>query len=136
MLSLGRSHGLAITLAHQYVEQLDDIEPKVEHAVFGNVGNVVSFRVGPASAEVLAGRFQNRFDPDDLQLLDPYEFAGQLVWEGRELEPFSGRTLPFGSGSPEPGRQVRVCSARRLGRPWSVVARELSDDAVVGAARG
>jgi hypothetical protein len=54
ILSEARKYRLCLTLAHQYVDQLE--EP-IRHAVFGNVGSLLSFRVGEADAEMLARQF-------------------------------------------------------------------------------
>ena len=54
ILSESRKYGLNLILAHQYIEQLDD---KITTAVFGNVGTIISFRVG---AEVVRRRWGRR----------------------------------------------------------------------------
>jgi len=51
ILSESRKYGLSLTLAHQYIGQLD---PKVQEAIFGNVASVVSFQVGYSDAKILA----------------------------------------------------------------------------------
>src|SRR5580692_2902925 len=50
ILSESRKYKLALTLANQYIEQMEE---KVRDAVFGNVGTLICFRVGPFDAEVL-----------------------------------------------------------------------------------
>ncbi len=59
MLSELRKYGVGLTLAHQHLHQL---EPDIRHAVLGNAGTLISFRVGPEDAVVLAKEFRPTFD--------------------------------------------------------------------------
>ena len=59
MLSELRKYRVGFTIAHQYLHQL---EPDVRHAVLGNVGSVISFRVGAEDAPYLVREFHERFD--------------------------------------------------------------------------
>jgi hypothetical protein len=62
MLSELRKYRVGFTVAHQYLNQL---EPDVRHAVLGNVGSVISFRVGAEDAPYLVRRFsRTRFGND------------------------------------------------------------------------
>ena len=54
ILSEARKYKLNLTIAHQYIEQMEE---EVKNAVFGNVGTIVSFRIGPFDAEVLESIF-------------------------------------------------------------------------------
>src|ERR1700730_7695773 len=63
MLSELRKYRLDLILAHQYLAQLD---PKMRDAVFGNVGTLISFRVGAVDAELLAQEFYPEFSAADL----------------------------------------------------------------------
>jgi hypothetical protein len=64
-----------LILAHQYIEQLD--EP-LRAAVFGNVGTIVSFRLGARAAEYLAKEFYPVFTEEDLVNLPQYHIALKL----------------------------------------------------------
>jgi hypothetical protein len=46
-----RKYGVGLVPAHQCFHQLD---PDIRHAVLGNAGTLISFRVGPEDAAVLA----------------------------------------------------------------------------------
>jgi len=63
MMSELRKYGVGLILAHQYMNQLD---PDIRHAVLGNAGSIISFRVGPEDATILADEFQPVFDVLDL----------------------------------------------------------------------
>ncbi|GAA0325969.1 hypothetical protein GCM10009087_40370 [Sphingomonas oligophenolica] len=90
MLPELRKYGVSLTLAHQYLHQLD---PEVRHAVLGNAGTLISFRVGPEDADVMAAEFQPTFETMDLTNLPNRDFYLKLMIDGAPSKPFSGRTL-------------------------------------------
>lgn len=90
-LSEARKYGLSLALAHQYIEQLD---PKIRAAVFGNVGTLISFRVGAEDAKLLAQEFRPVFSETDLINLPNHHIYLKLMIEGHTSEPFSAVTLP------------------------------------------
>jgi len=67
MLSEMRKYRVGFTVAHQYLNQL---EPEIRHAVFGNSGSIISFRIGGEDAPYLARGFQDRFEEIDLMRLE------------------------------------------------------------------
>jgi len=91
ILSEARKYRLDLILAHQYIEQLSE---KVKPAVFGNVGTMVSFRVGSVDAEELAKEFAPTFTEEDLVNLPKYEMYLKLMIDGVASSPFSARGLP------------------------------------------
>jgi len=91
ILSEARKYRLNLTIAHQYIEQLDE---RVQAAVFGNVGTLVCFRVGAADAEVLVKEFTPRFTEEDLVNLPKYHVYLKLMIDGVSSDPFSATTLP------------------------------------------
>lgn len=84
-----RKYGVGLNLAHQHLHQL---EPEVRHAVLGNAGTLVAFRVGPEDAGVLAREFQPAFDVEDLLNLPNRNFYLKLMIDGTPSRPFSART--------------------------------------------
>jgi hypothetical protein len=94
ILSEARKYRLCLTLSHQYIEQL---KTEIRKAVFGNVGSLVSFRVGQGDAEVLEREFGNAFPASRFTRLDNYEVCARLLNDGKWSEPFSGKTFaPLG----------------------------------------
>ncbi|MBI2844008.1 MAG: type IV secretion system DNA-binding domain-containing protein [Armatimonadetes bacterium] len=91
MLSESRKYGLNLILAHQYIEQLDE---KMRSAIFGNVGTMISFRVGVEDAKFLAREFHPVFDESDLIGLPNYHTYLKLMIDGVTSRPFSAKTLP------------------------------------------
>jgi hypothetical protein len=91
ILSEARKYGLSLVLAHQYLEQLDE---KIRAAVFGNVGTIITFRVGNEDAKYLVGEFGPVFDEHDLSNLENYHIYLKLMIDGVTSKPFSAVTLP------------------------------------------
>ena len=90
MLSELRKYRVGFTIAHQYIHQL---EPDIRHAVFGNVGSVISFRVGAEDAPYLVREFHERFAHADFLQLPNYRIYLKLMIEGTPSAPFSAATL-------------------------------------------
>lgn len=91
ILSEARKYKLNLTIAHQYVEQMSE---EVRAAVFGNVGTMVSFRVGSYDAEVLEKEFAPQFTAEDMVNLGFAQVYLKLMVDGITSPPFSARTLP------------------------------------------
>jgi type IV secretory pathway TraG/TraD family ATPase VirD4 len=86
-----RKYRIGFTIAHQYVSQID---PAIRHAIFGNVGSIISFRVGPEDTPVIAEQFGHRFEPLDLMQLPNHRIYIKLMIHGAPCIPFSAATLP------------------------------------------
>jgi len=94
ILSEARKYRLNLVLAHQYIGQLvTDKNTAVRDAVFGNVGTMVSFRVGAADAEDLELEFTPEFLQNDLIRLDNYNIYIKLMIDGLTSRPFSAKTI-------------------------------------------
>jgi len=91
ILSEARKYRLCLTLSHQYIEQL---QPEIRDAVFGNVGSIVSFRVGHRDAKVLEQAFGEAYTASQFATLNNHEVYGKLLTGGQDCEPFLGRTQP------------------------------------------
>ena len=91
ILSEARKYKLALVMAHQYVEQMEE---QVRAAVFGNVGTTAAFRVGPFDAEVLETIFSPEFMKEDLVNLGQFQLYLTLMIDGIGSRPFSAVTIP------------------------------------------
>jgi len=91
ILSEARKYRLNLTVAHQYIEQLDE---EVTPAVFGNIGTIVVMRVGAADAEAMETEFTPTFLPEDLVNLAKFQMYLKLMVDGVSTPPFSANTLP------------------------------------------
>ena len=95
ILSEARKYRLNLIIAHQYVGQLvTETTTAVRDAVFGNVGTMVSFRVGATDAEFLELEFTPEFLQDDLIRLPNYNVYMKLMIDGITSRAFSAKTLP------------------------------------------
>ena len=90
ILSEARKYKLALTVAHQYIEQMTD---DVRSAVFGNVGTMITFRVGATDAEIFEKEFAPYFIMDDFVNLSAHQIYLRLMIDGVGSNPFSARTL-------------------------------------------
>ncbi len=91
ILSEARKYKLSLTIAHQYIAQMP--EP-VRDAVFGNVGSMVTFRVGATDAEFLEREFIPVFTAEDIVNLGFAQIYLRLMIRGIGSKPFSAKTLP------------------------------------------
>lgn len=111
ILSESRKYKLALTLANQYIEQMEE---EVRDAVFGNVGTLIVFRVGPFDAEVLETVFDPTFTPEDLVGLGIGQIYLTLMIDGVGSKPFSAETIPPIDTPPISYRDDCVRTSREL----------------------
>lgn len=90
ILSEARKYKLNLTIAHQYIEQMEE---EVQDAVFGNVGTMIVFRVGAYDAEVLEKEFAPTFVIEDLVNLGLRQIYLKLMIDSVSSPPFSAATL-------------------------------------------
>ncbi|MFP4694690.1 MAG: type IV secretory system conjugative DNA transfer family protein, partial [Halothece sp.] len=123
MLAEARKFGLAITMAHQYVEQL----PKSNlQAILGNVGTTISLRVGAPDAEFLEPQFNPTFNKNDLLNLPNFQAC---VSSSGSLghAPFSLNLLPpLQGGNTRISQAIRELSRLRYGTNSRIVSMEIS----------
>jgi DNA helicase HerA-like ATPase len=90
MLSELRKYRVGLVLAHQYLIQIDE---QILGAILGNVGTVISFRIGPADAEIMEKEFYPEFRTEDLLNLPNYSVYMRLMIGGVVSRPFSATTV-------------------------------------------
>lgn len=91
ILSEARKYHLNLIMGHQYIAQMEET---VRDAVFGNVGTMITFRVGAADAEFLAKEFEPIFTETDIVNLPKWKIYLKLMIDGVARDPFSANTLP------------------------------------------
>jgi Type IV secretion-system coupling protein DNA-binding domain len=123
ILSEARKYGLNLTIAHQYIEQLDE---QVRAAIFGNVGTIISFRIGADDAKFLSREFHPVFNETDLVNLPNHDICLRLLINGVTSDAFSATTLP----PLEKGRSYKAeiigQSRERYGKPRAEVEQEMT----------
>jgi hypothetical protein len=90
MVSELRKYRVGLTLAHQHLHQL---EPEVRHAVLGNVGTLIAFRLSPEDAPMIARELAPVFGEGDLVSLPNHDIYVKLLIDGLPSRPFSATTL-------------------------------------------
>ena len=109
ILSEARKYGINLTIAHQYVGQLSS---KIQHAVLGNVGTIICFRVGGEDAVTLRPEFAPIFDIKDMINLGIGEFYLKTTIDGESYDPFSAEALRV-LAAPYPSNRLRILDASR-----------------------
>lgn len=95
ILSEARKYRLSLILAHQYIGQLvHEMNTRVRDAVFGNVGTLITFRVGAEDAEFLEKEFEPDFMANDLVNLAKANVYIKLMIDGITSRPFSAKGMP------------------------------------------
>lgn len=123
ILSEARKYRLNLILANQFVSQLTD---KIREAIIGNVGTVVSGRIGTTDAELMAKKFIPVFDAEDLTKLPNYEGVAVAQINGVPSAPFSMSFPPIlGHPNPQLADALRKLSAAKYGKPRADVEREI-----------
>jgi hypothetical protein len=108
ILSEARKYGLNLTVANQYVSQMPEV---VRDAVFGNVGTMVSFRIGPGDSTVLGRYFEPVFEAIDLTKLHNQNIFISMIIDGEKASPFSAATLRM--PDPENDQTQRIIEMTR-----------------------
>lgn len=123
ILSEARKYRLNLILANQFVSQLTD---KIREAIIGNVGTVISGRIGTTDAELMAKKFMPVFDAEDLTRLPNYEGVVVAQINGVPSSPFSMSFIPpLGRSNPQLSDALKRLSAAKYGRPRAEVEKEI-----------
>jgi hypothetical protein len=113
ILSEARKYRLALTLANQYIDQLD---LEIQRAIFGNVGTLMSFVVGARDAVALSKEFAGLYSENDLVSLGRHEIVLKLSIDGMTSFPFPAKTLPLPSLKNDNRAKIIRLSQEKYGR--------------------
>lgn len=122
ILSEARKYHLDLIIAHQFIGQLSE---EISKAVFGNVGSICSFRVGPEDAEFLDKQFEPIFTANDLVNVDNYNCFSKVLLNGELSKPFNMKTYPPISGDQKVANYLKELSRLKYGRDAKIVNREI-----------
>ena len=123
ILAEARKYRLSLILSHQYIDQLS---LPVRQAVFGNVGTVISFRIGHADAQVMELEFGGKVPAAALSDLDRFEAVVRLLTDGDTSEPFRARTYPPVAARRSRKDKLIALSRERFARPRGQVEEKLA----------
>ena len=123
IMSEARKYHLNLIVANQFTTQLTE---EIRDAVFGNMGTIVSFRIGQNDVEAMSRYFQPLFDGDDLLRVPNWNAIVRTLIGGVPTQPFSMAGLPpLGTPNDNLGQALRQLSAAKYGRPKAIVEKEI-----------
>ncbi|HRJ90856.1 MAG TPA: DUF87 domain-containing protein [Candidatus Saccharibacteria bacterium] len=125
ILSEARKYRLNLILGNQFMTQLTD---KVREAIIGNVGTVISGRIGITDAEILVKKFQPTFDVEDLTKMPNYQSITSVMINNVPSAPFSMSFIPpMGQSNTQLSDALKRLSAAKYGKPRASVEKEIFD---------
>ncbi len=125
ILSEARKYHLSLVMAHQYIKQME--EPVMD-AVFGNVGTIITFRVGAEDAEFLEKWFQPDFMMNDIVNLGKFTIYLKLMIDGISSRGFSAATIPPFPKLEKSNREAIIAYSReKYSTPRDMVQKEIAD---------
>lgn len=127
ILSEARKYKLSLTVANQFVGQIDE---EVKNAIFGNVGTMTVFRMGVADANVMEQEFQPVFNQSDLTNIPAQTTYVKTIVHGTPVPPFSmnvWRDLKAEKeqGSKKVAEMVKELSRLKYGKDREIVERSI-----------
>ncbi len=128
ILSEARKYRLNLIVANQFIGQMEE---EVKNAIFGNVGTIVSFRVGVTDANYLQHEFQPTFSEADLINIERYHAYMRTLIDGEPALPFSvdfTRNMEEEKklDNPRIAELVRELSRLKYGKPKELVGADIA----------
>lgn len=122
ILSEARKYRLSLILANQFMTQLTD---QIREAILGNIGTVISGRIGITDAEVLVKKFSPTFDAEDLTRMPNFQTIASVMIQDVPSAAFSMSLLPpLGQTNPQLRDALKKLSATKFGKPRAQVEQE------------
>ncbi len=142
ILAEARKYKLNLILAHQYLGQLSSSggvegkqgNNKVRDAVFGNVGSIVSFRIGVEDAEFMAKQLAPVFNEFDVVNIEKYTAYVRLMVDNAPVRPFNMKTYPPVEGNLKLAHALQQLSRLKYGRDRALVDAEIMERTKLGEA--
>lgn len=127
ILSEARKYRLNLIVANQFVSQIDE---DVKNAVFGNVGTMVSFRVGVPDANFLQHEFTPVFNENDLTNIEKYHVYVKTIVKNEPVPPFSMSLLKDMDSikarmNPKQAEMIKELSRLKYGKDRDIVEQEI-----------
>jgi hypothetical protein len=128
ILSEARKYSLNLTIAHQYIGQMiNKGDTTIKDAVFGNVGSMVSFRIGTEDAEFLEKEFSPVFSQYDLLNVEKFSVYMKLLIDNTASRPFSMHCPWPIAGIEREGmaQKIKILSRLKFGQDRSIIEAEI-----------
>lgn len=133
ILSEARKYRLGLNMAHQYLAQIEDGGKgkgkgvNLKDAIFGNVGTIVSYKIGAQDAEYMAKEMSPVFSDQDLVNIDKFKAVMKLSIDTQPSKPFS--IIPLNpyleKGDLEAAEAYKQLSRLKFGRDKEFIEREV-----------
>ncbi len=123
ILSEARKYKLGLTMAHQFIAQL---QPDIKDAVFGNVGSMAAFRVGPEDAQYLEQQYAPTITATDLMNVPNRNAFLRVLANGTPTPPFSIGTLAPAEPDLARVQHMIAMSAQRYGTPRAQIEADIA----------
>lgn len=124
IMSEARKFRLNLIVANQFTTQLTE---EIRDAVFGNMGTVVSYRIGQNDVESLSRYFRPLFEEEDLLRIPNFNSIVRTLVGGVPTQPFSMAAIePLGTPNEELGKALKQLTAAKYGRPQAEVDAEIT----------
>lgn len=124
ILSEARKYRLSLTIAHQFLAQLEE---EIKKSVFGNVGSILAYRVGADDAEYLEKIFSPVFSAQDLANIDNFNAYLKPLINGLTVKPFNIKAFPRETGDTAWAESIKQLSRLKYARPREEVEKEIHD---------
>ncbi|MBU6389236.1 TraM recognition domain-containing protein, partial [Patescibacteria group bacterium] len=125
ILSESRKYKLSLTVAHQYISQLPT---QIKNTIFGNVGSLLSFRIGPEDAAMLEREFEPRFKANDIINLAVQDIYLKMSIDDEVKEAFSARVLNVPASQQTFKEQIREYTRSHYCKPQEVAEQEIRQE--------
>lgn len=130
ILSEARKYRLNLIVANQFMTQLSE---KIREAVIGNVGTIISGRIGVTDAELLQKRFLPVFNAEDLARLPNYQAITTVMINNTPSDPFSMSLVPpMAQDNAEIQAIMKQLSATKYGKPRQEISQDIYGRLAVG----
>ncbi len=130
ILSEARKYRLSLILANQFMTQLTD---QIREAILGNIGTVISGRIGITDADILVKKFAPTFDAEDLTRMPNFQTIASVMVRDVPSSAFSMALLPpLGQSNPKLRDALKQLSAQKYGKPRAQVEQEFFHRMSVG----
>lgn len=124
ILSEARKYRLSLTVAHQYISQLEE---NIKNAVFGNVGSMAVYRISTEDASFIENKFKPTFTAPDIMKLDNFNSYVSMLVNGVPTKPFSmtSHWSLTPKGNSEIVDKIKELSYLKYGRPRDEIEEEI-----------
>jgi len=127
ILSEARKYGLNLIIGHQFIGQLEKMK-EIRDAIFGNVGSMFAFRIGPDDAEFVVKEFKPVFTEYDLVNAEAYTCNSKILINGTASRPFNMHPImPTDRPDLELMELIKELSRYKFGRRRQLIEAEIQE---------